>query len=157
MDPNDRLPIPPPERHDEEPRPRPANLELSLSQLDKGMQLEVLNDDDELCPGSIITSHTPHPLRERTGTPSRSVEPILRLVRPLGQGAFSAAWLAEDLSPLPLALASKDSVRDLRRKASLKSGKRHEQAWRRRDTSIRPKALDLVRQRSRFGSRVYAP
>jgi protein-serine/threonine kinase len=40
-------------------------------------------------------------------------------VCPLGQGAFSAVWLAEDLSPVPLALASKDSVRDLRRKASL--------------------------------------
>ena len=45
-------------------------------------------------------------------------------MRPLGQGAFSAVWLAEDLSPVPLALASKKSVRDLRRKASLnkKSG-----------------------------------
>jgi protein-serine/threonine kinase len=45
-------------------------------------------------------------------------------VRPLGQGAFSAVWLAEDLSPVPLAMASKESVRDLRRKASLnkKSG-----------------------------------
>ena len=93
------------------------------------MQLEVLDDDDEPRPGSIITSHTPHLLRERetptpTGTSSRPIEPTLRLVRPLGQGAFSAVWLAEDLSPVPLALASKASVRDLRRKASLnkKSG-----------------------------------
>ena len=93
------------------------------------MQLEVLEDDDEPRQGSIITSHTPHLLRERetptpTGTSSRPIEPTLRLVRPLGQGAFSAVWLAEDLSPVPLALASKASVRDLRRKASLnkKSG-----------------------------------
>ncbi|KIJ97087.1 hypothetical protein K443DRAFT_681808, partial [Laccaria amethystina LaAM-08-1] len=77
VDPRGPLPTPPPERHDEEePTPRPANLEPSLSQFEKGMQLKVPDDDDEPRPGSIITSHTPHLLRERgtqipTGTSSR--------------------------------------------------------------------------------------
>lgn len=44
--------------------------------------------------------------------------PTLRLLRSLGHGAFSAVWLAEDLSPVPLTLVSKKSVRDLRRRVS---------------------------------------
>ncbi|KAF8810050.1 kinase-like protein [Phlegmacium glaucopus] len=44
--------------------------------------------------------------------------PTLRLLRPLGHGAFSAVWLAEDLSRVPLTLVSKKSVRDLRRRVS---------------------------------------
>jgi hypothetical protein len=36
----------------------------------------------------------------------------------LGHGAFSAVWLAEDLSRVPLTLVSKKSVRDLRRRVS---------------------------------------
>ncbi|KAF8881926.1 hypothetical protein CPB84DRAFT_1751026 [Gymnopilus junonius] len=44
--------------------------------------------------------------------------PRLRLVKSLGHGAFSAVWLAEDLSRVPLTLVSKKSVRDLRRRAS---------------------------------------
>ncbi|KAF9484954.1 hypothetical protein BDN70DRAFT_28386 [Pholiota conissans] len=46
----------------------------------------------------------------------------LRLLRPLGHGAFSTVWLAEDLSKVPLTLVSKKSVRDLRRRASGRDG-----------------------------------
>ncbi|KAF5317999.1 hypothetical protein D9619_012276 [Psilocybe cf. subviscida] len=45
-------------------------------------------------------------------------KPQLRLLRSLGHGAFSAVWLAEDLSQVPLTLVSRRSVRDLRRMAS---------------------------------------
>ena len=54
---------------------------------------------------------------ESAGTPK------LRLLRSLGHGAFSAVWLAEDLSQVPLTLVSKKSVRDLRRRASGKKEK----------------------------------
>lgn len=65
---------------------------------------------------STVTSPSP--------PPSLSLEPqtsntVLHLVRPLGQGAFSSVWLAEDKSRVPLTIRSKKSVRDLRRKASL--------------------------------------
>lgn len=42
----------------------------------------------------------------------------MRLLSCLGHGAFSAVWLAEDLSRVPLTLVSKKSVKDLRRRAS---------------------------------------
>ncbi|KAG5717867.1 CBL-interacting protein kinase 22 [Termitomyces sp. T112] len=43
----------------------------------------------------------------------------LRLLKPLGHGAFSSVWLADDLSPVPLVLRSRRSLRSLRRQASL--------------------------------------
>ena len=52
--------------------------------------------------------------------------PTLRLLRNLGHGAFSAVWLAEDLSRVPLTLVSKKSVRDLRRRASGRDKERKE-------------------------------
>jgi hypothetical protein len=44
----------------------------------------------------------------------------------LGHGAFSAVWLAEDLSRVPLTLVSKRSVRDLRRRVSGRDKERKE-------------------------------
>ncbi|KAF8191541.1 kinase-like domain-containing protein [Mycena galopus ATCC 62051] len=43
----------------------------------------------------------------------------LRLTAPLGTGAFSSVWLAEDLSDDPLVLRSRRSLRNLRRETSL--------------------------------------
>ncbi|KAJ7494485.1 kinase-like domain-containing protein [Mycena galericulata] len=42
----------------------------------------------------------------------------LRLTAPLGAGAFSSVWLAEDLSDDPLVLRSRRSLRNLRREGS---------------------------------------
>ncbi|KAJ7491139.1 kinase-like protein [Mycena latifolia] len=42
----------------------------------------------------------------------------LRLTAPLGTGAFSSVWLAEDLSEDPLVLRSRRSLRNLRREGS---------------------------------------
>ncbi|KAJ7778678.1 kinase-like protein [Mycena maculata] len=42
----------------------------------------------------------------------------LRLTAPLGTGAFSSVWLAEDLSDDPLVLRSRRSLRNLRREGS---------------------------------------
>lgn len=58
--------------------------------------------DLDLAPGNIIRS----PQHDQA----------LRLTKPLGRGSFSAVWLAQDLSPTPLLLKSKRSLRDLRRK-----------------------------------------
>ncbi|KAF9533612.1 kinase-like domain-containing protein [Crepidotus variabilis] len=70
---------------------------------------------------AICTSTTPNQIGDN-GPSSISSHPTaastLRLVRPLGHGAFSSVWLAEDLSQVPLTLVSKKSVRDLRRRAS---------------------------------------
>ncbi|KAJ7684473.1 kinase-like protein [Mycena polygramma] len=43
----------------------------------------------------------------------------LRLTAPLGVGAFSSVWLAEDLSDDPLVLRSRRSLRNLRRETSM--------------------------------------
>ncbi|KAF8162810.1 hypothetical protein B0H34DRAFT_671957 [Crassisporium funariophilum] len=73
-------------------------------------------------PFSVPPSPTRLPESEAHGHPHPESEPVpgpkLRLVRPLGHGAFSAVWLADDLSRVPLTLASRKSVRDLRRRAS---------------------------------------
>ncbi|KAJ6497133.1 kinase-like protein [Mycena vitilis] len=45
----------------------------------------------------------------------------LRLTAPLGVGAFSSVWLAEDLSDDPLVLRSRRSLRNLRRETSMSS------------------------------------
>ena len=68
-------------------------------------------------PTSPTSPSFPAYSNEDAGTPK------LRLLRSLGHGAFSAVWLAEDLSQVPLTLVSKKSVRDLRRRASGKKEK----------------------------------
>ncbi|KJA21122.1 hypothetical protein HYPSUDRAFT_762105 [Hypholoma sublateritium FD-334 SS-4] len=68
---------------------------------------------------SVSTSSSSQSI-SRSSSYEPSAAPQLRLLRPLGHGAFSAVWLAEDLSRVPLALVSKKSVRDLRRKASVR-------------------------------------
>ncbi|KAJ7771486.1 kinase-like protein [Mycena metata] len=50
---------------------------------------------------------------------SKSSGTTLRLTAPLGTGAFSSVWLAEDLSDDPLVLRSRRSLRNLRREGSL--------------------------------------
>ncbi|KAG6918591.1 hypothetical protein DXG01_013394 [Tephrocybe rancida] len=98
------------------------------------------SDADEPSAGHIISSShsqpshastSPLPFRSPSpspGTPtpntsssSSSSTTTLRLLKPLGHGAFSSVWLADDLSPVPLVLRSRRSLRDLRRQASLKS------------------------------------
>ncbi|KAF7353761.1 hypothetical protein MVEN_01061500 [Mycena venus] len=54
-----------------------------------------------------------------TVEPSRPSGTTLRLTAPLGTGAFSSVWLAEDLSDDPLVLRSRRSLRNLRRETSL--------------------------------------
>ncbi|CAK5281003.1 unnamed protein product [Mycena citricolor] len=46
-------------------------------------------------------------------------ETTLKLMEPLGTGAFSSVWLAEDLSEDPLVLRRRRSIRNLRREGSL--------------------------------------
>ncbi|KAF9453649.1 kinase-like protein [Macrolepiota fuliginosa MF-IS2] len=129
-----RLPTPPPSDDTaNEPTPRPPHLQPTYTKPD--------NDTDEHvepAPGCIITSNPPciaHPAPTLTITPPPDTtsfpntltpqpEPAqrnttLHLIRPLGQGAFSSVWLAEDKSRIPLTFRSKQSIRDLRRKASL--------------------------------------
>ncbi|TFK34875.1 hypothetical protein BDQ12DRAFT_688985 [Crucibulum laeve] len=64
-----------------------------------------------------MTPTSPPPSSFSSSFPSSSSSTALRLLKPLGQGAFSSVWLADDLSPTPLALSSRKSVRDLRRAA----------------------------------------
>ncbi|KAJ7184470.1 kinase-like protein [Mycena filopes] len=54
-----------------------------------------------------------------TAETPRSSGTTLRLTAPLGTGAFSSVWLAEDLSDDPLVLRSRRSLRNLRREGSL--------------------------------------
>jgi serine/threonine protein kinase len=64
------------------------------------------------------------PVSSDTGAPMLTVQQpkpsgtTLRLTAPLGTGAFSSVWLAEDLSDDPLVLRSRRSLRSLRREAS---------------------------------------
>ncbi|KAG6876605.1 hypothetical protein C0993_001965, partial [Termitomyces sp. T159_Od127] len=84
---------------DSEPTPRPRDREPALS------LLPVEAPADEPGAGSVVSEQST----------------ALRLVQPLGHGAFSSVWLADDLSPVPLVLRSRRSLHDLRRQASLKS------------------------------------
>ncbi|PPQ83027.1 hypothetical protein CVT26_012065, partial [Gymnopilus dilepis] len=61
-----------------------------------------------------------------SSTPSAPEPPKIRLIKSLGHGAFSAVWLAEDLSKVPLTLVAKRSVRDLRRRVSGRGGRERE-------------------------------
>ncbi|PPQ88682.1 hypothetical protein CVT25_010116 [Psilocybe cyanescens] len=92
----------------------------------------------------IETTQTPHhsstlstaplpPAKDTDKEKDHTQVPKLRLLRPLGHGAFSAVWLAEDLSRVPLTLVSKKSVRDLRRRASGRERERERQKGRERD------------------------
>lgn len=80
-----------------------------------------MHEGDIIAPTSPGASHWPASPTSQTSFNASVPSPSLRLVEPLGQGAFSAVWLAEDLSAVPLALTSKKSVRDLKRQASLSS------------------------------------
>lgn len=73
-----------------------------------------LHEGDIIAPTSAWPTLVAAPASPTSG-------PSLRLVEPLGTGAFSDVWLAEDLSNVPLELASKKSVRDLKRQVSLSS------------------------------------
>ncbi|KAG6848299.1 hypothetical protein H0H93_001432 [Arthromyces matolae] len=73
----------------------------------------------EPSPGYIISSQ---PITTVTSPSTLSPTPpitTLRLLDPLGHGAFSSVWLAEDFSPVPLVLKSRRSLRDLKRQDSL--------------------------------------
>ncbi|CAA7265270.1 unnamed protein product [Cyclocybe aegerita] len=80
---------------------------------------------------SAASSSTSEPTDLETH-PNPTPVPTLRLQRCLGHGAFSSVWLAEDLSPVPLTLVSKRSVRDLRRRASGRDRERDSEALRER-------------------------
>ncbi|KAF5386698.1 hypothetical protein D9615_001979 [Tricholomella constricta] len=91
-----------------EPTPRPKDLEPKLS------TFWPQHTPDEPTASSIISS-------QQQGSDAVAQNTTLRLLKPLGHGAFSSVWLADDLSPVPLVLRSRRSLRDLRRQASLKS------------------------------------
>ncbi|KAF9009510.1 kinase-like domain-containing protein [Cyathus striatus] len=106
----------------------------------------------------------------RTGTPTprsfSSAVPnsTLRLIKPLGQGAFSSVWLGEDLSRVPLAMSSRKSVRDLRRAARASGSGSGEVSrsgsvksrYREKDEEKKPMSLSLSRNGSlkKFTERV---
>ncbi|TFK25801.1 kinase-like protein [Coprinopsis marcescibilis] len=99
--------------------PRPSDLEPppGISQNEtQPLHEESIPPNPELREGDVIAD-------SRTAE-AVVLSPSLRLIRPLGQGAFSAVWLAQDLSTVPLTLASKKSVRDFKRQASIQ-GKGH--------------------------------
>lgn len=140
-----RLPTPPPSspcppRHlalsDDEPTPRPPHLEPALfapepRYVDPSPGCIITSDPPCISnPPDLTVTLTPPPssttftdsnfeiLSQLDSSPN---ETQLRLVRPLGQGAFSSVWLAQDKSLIPLTLRSKKSVRELRKKASIAS------------------------------------
>lgn len=79
---------------------------------------------DSLSPGSVLSTHPPA-ISPPDAVPALDNDAaVLRLVHPLAQGAFSSVWLAEDRSSLPLSLKSRNSIRALRRQASLSSASR---------------------------------
>ncbi|KAF9464616.1 kinase-like domain-containing protein [Collybia nuda] len=96
----------------DQPTPRPPSLEPTWPV------------PDEPYAGSIISDPEPSPLSPAFTSPPPAAPPVppssstsLRLLRPLGHGAFSSVWLADDLSPVPLVLKSRRSLRDLRAKS----------------------------------------
>ncbi|KAF5349619.1 hypothetical protein D9756_009019 [Leucocoprinus leucothites] len=133
--------------------PRPTHLEPSFTTSPaaklSGTTTAIDNDDEDPAPGCVITTHPTPRISSNEDSPTFTITPPpnsttfphhvtsapppppqsqdktkLHLLRPLGQGAFSSVWLAEDHSRLPLTLKSKKSIRELRRKASLSSRSR---------------------------------
>ncbi|XP_006458592.1 hypothetical protein AGABI2DRAFT_183603 [Agaricus bisporus var. bisporus H97] len=123
-----RLPTPPPPsptppRHlslpDDEQTPRPTHLEPAYTSFAVPEPPYV-----DPSPGCVITSNPPcisNPPNPTLTPESSTSKTQLQLIRPLGQGAFSSVWLAHDKSLIPLTFQSKQSVRELRRKASIAS------------------------------------
>ncbi|EKM83119.1 hypothetical protein AGABI1DRAFT_118488 [Agaricus bisporus var. burnettii JB137-S8] len=143
-------PSPTPPRHlslpDDEQTPRPTHLEPAYTSSAVPEPPYV-----DPSPGCVITSNPPcisnPPNPTLTVTPpannttfaaamelnsttfemlsqqseSSTSKTQLQLIRPLGQGAFSSVWLAHDKSLIPLTFQLKQSVRELRRKASIAS------------------------------------
>jgi protein-serine/threonine kinase len=120
--------------------PRP--IDIQPSQLWKTPSPNIPNEPH---PGYLISSSsnalsiTSPPTPASLSPPQQIASTTLRLLRPLGHGTFSSVWLADDLSPVPLALRSRRSLRDLRRQASLTS-------------SLKPKLPSLSLSLSRAGS-----
>ncbi|KAJ7577525.1 kinase-like domain-containing protein [Mycena floridula] len=95
-------------------------------------------------PLSSTLSPPPSNLRH---IPSISPIPVtLRLTQPLGQGTFSSVWLAQDLSPTPLLLKARRSIRDLRRKEGLDKEKGDFGDEGRLKTSSRMSASSLMKR-----------
>ncbi|KAG6843272.1 hypothetical protein H0H87_006340, partial [Tephrocybe sp. NHM501043] len=109
-----------------EPTPRPRDFEPELflrpppsPTIPSQPEQHVPPDPNEPAPGTLITAPD---CSAYTPVPSSTAQTTtLRLCKPLGHGAFSSVWLAEDLSAVPLVLSSRRSLRDLRRRASAKS------------------------------------
>ncbi|KAJ3514169.1 hypothetical protein NLJ89_g2523 [Agrocybe chaxingu] len=108
--------------HDDRSTPTPTN-DVSISGL--------FSESESPAPAASSSTSGPTDLETH---PNSTPAPTLRLQRCLGHGAFSSVWLAEDLSPVPLTLVSKKSVRDLRRRASGRDRERDSEA--RRDRVI---------------------
>ncbi|TFK72233.1 kinase-like protein [Pluteus cervinus] len=111
-----------------EPTPRPPSRIPAALDTTAANAVEIPHDtaSAEPEPGTIITSAagTQNHLSPSPSQPHFSPTLILetevniRLIRALGHGAFSSVWLAEDLSSTTLTLASKRSLRELKRRAS---------------------------------------
>ena len=94
-----------------------------------------------LTPSTSSSAYFSLPTSPSTWSDSTSA-PSLRLLRSLGHGAFSDVWLAEDLSPVPLTLVSKKSVRDLRRRVSGRDKEREREKEKKRE---REKGIDKLK------------
>ncbi|KAH9483657.1 CBL-interacting protein kinase 18 [Psilocybe cubensis] len=97
------------------PSPPPSSDGHDLSHTPSGALADSITTQTPPHSSSLSSVPLPPPAKDAD---NHTQVPKLRLLRSLGHGAFSAVWLAEDLSRVPLTLVSKKSVRDLRRRAS---------------------------------------